>query len=65
MKGAEEAREIVQALRPSSQGFIVRTASEGAEPDEIRNDMEFLVRLWTHIQKKKESSSCPSSSTAI
>jgi len=53
-------REIVQAIKPPSGGFIVRTASEGAEPEEIRNDMEFLLRLWSNIQKKRENSPAPS-----
>ncbi|MGQ9645743.1 MAG: Rne/Rng family ribonuclease [Thermodesulfobacteriota bacterium] len=53
-------REIIQGMKPPSGGFIVRTASEGAEPDEIRNDMEFLLRLWSNVQKKKESSAAPS-----
>ena len=53
-------REIVLTIRPPSGGFIVRTASEGAEPDEIRNDMEFLLRLWSNIQKKKENATGPS-----
>jgi len=53
-------REIIQTIKPQSGGFIVRTASEGAEPDEIRNDMEFLLHLWNNIQKKKESSPVPS-----
>jgi len=53
-------REIVQTIKPPSGGFIVRTASEGAEADEIRNDMEFLLRLWGNIQKKRENSSAPS-----
>jgi ribonuclease G len=53
-------REIIQTIKPQSGGFIVRTASEGAEPDEIRNDMEFLLHLWNNIQKKKESSAVPS-----
>jgi ribonuclease G len=53
-------KEIVQAIKPPAGGFIVRTASEGAEPDEIRNDMEFLLRIWNNIQKKRESSAAPS-----
>jgi len=53
-------REVVQGMKPPSGGLIVRTASEGAEPDEIRNDMEFLLRLWSNVQKKKESSAAPS-----
>ena len=53
-------REIVQALKTNSGGFIVRTASEGAEADEIRNDMEFLLHLSENIQRKKENVSAPS-----
>ncbi len=53
-------RESIMAMRPPSSGFIVRTASEGAELDDIRTDMEFLIRLWTNIQKKKENSAAPS-----
>jgi len=59
-KERRRLREIVQAIKPPSGGFIVRTASEGAESDEIRNDMEFLLHLWNNIQKKKESSTAPS-----
>lgn len=59
-KERKRLREIVLALRPSQGGFIVRTASEGAEPDEIRNDMDFLLRLWGNIQKKKENAPVPS-----
>jgi ribonuclease G len=51
-KERRRLREIVQTMKPPSSGFIVRTASEGAEPDEIRNDMDFLLRLWNNIQKK-------------
>jgi ribonuclease G len=53
-------REIIQSIKPPSGGFIIRTASECAEPDEIRNDMDFLLRIWNSIQKKKESSAAPS-----
>lgn len=59
-KERRRLREVILAMRPPSGGFIVRTASEGAASDEIRNDMEFLLRLWSNIQKKKESSTAPS-----
>jgi len=59
-KERRRLREIVQAMKPAANGFIVRTASEGADPEEIRSDMEFLLRLWSSIQKKKESSPAPS-----
>ena len=53
-------REIVQTIKPPASGFIVRTASEGAEADEVRNDMDFLLHLWSNIQKKKENTTAPS-----
>jgi ribonuclease G len=59
-KERRRLREVVQAMKPAPGGFIVRTASEGAEPEEIRNDREFLLHLWNNIQKKKESSAVPS-----
>jgi ribonuclease G len=59
-KERRRLREIVHAIKPPSGGFIVRTASEGADAEEVQNDMEFLLRLWSNIQKKKESSPAPS-----
>jgi ribonuclease G len=59
-KERRRLREILQSIKPPSNGFIVRTASEGAEAEEIRNDMEFLLHLWNNIQKKRESSTAPS-----
>jgi ribonuclease G len=58
-KERRRLREIVQSIKPPNGGCIVRTASEGAEPEEIRNDMEFLIHLWNNIQKKKENSTAP------
>jgi len=59
-KERRRLRETVLGMKPPSSGFIVRTASEGVAPEEIRNDMEFLLRLWANIQKKRENSSAPS-----
>jgi ribonuclease G len=59
-KERRRLREIVQTIKPPSGGFIVRTASEGAETDEIRKDMEFLLRLWENVQKRRENQPAPS-----
>ncbi len=53
-------REIVTILQPKGVGFIVRTAAEGASEVEIKKDMDFLVRLWDTIRKKKGRSRAPS-----
>ncbi|MDI7261398.1 MAG: Rne/Rng family ribonuclease [Thermodesulfobacteriota bacterium] len=59
-KERRRLREVVQSIKPPSSGLIVRTASEGAESEEIRNDMDFLLHLWNNIQQKKESATAPS-----
>jgi len=59
-KERRRLRETVLGMKPPASGFIVRTASEGAAPEEIRNDMDFLLRLWANVQKKRENSSAPS-----
>lgn len=58
-KERKRLREVIQSIKPPSGGFIVRTASEGADLEEIRNDMEFLLRLWENIQRRKDNVSAP------
>ncbi|GBE15381.1 ribonuclease G [bacterium BMS3Abin14] len=53
-------REIVTSLQPKGVGFIIRTAAEGASEVEIKKDMDFLVRLWDTLRKKKGRSRAPS-----
>lgn len=53
-------RDTVLRIRPPGMGFIVRTASEGAEEEELRNDMDLLVRMWENIQRKNETAPTPS-----
>lgn len=47
-------REIVKSLRPPGGGFIVRTACEGASQKNIKNDLEFLTKLWKEIGRNFE-----------
>jgi len=58
-KERRRLKEIIQSIKPPTGGFIVRTASEGADLDEIRNDMEFLLHIWANIQKKKDTVTAP------
>jgi ribonuclease G len=52
-------REIVDSMRPSGSGFIVRTVAEGVSEKELKSDMEFLIKLWNEIVKRSESGRCP------
>lgn len=60
----ERLREITLRLREQSLpglngGFIVRTVAEGADEDDIYRDMQFLFRLWQHIQSRIQSTDGP------
>jgi ribonuclease G len=52
-------REIVDSMRPSGSGFIVRTVAEGVSEKELKSDMEFLIKLWNEVVKRSESGRCP------
>ncbi len=40
-------------------GFIVRTAASGASEEELRNDLRFLLNLWSDIKQRSDSSKSP------
>ncbi|MCW9050988.1 MAG: ribonuclease G [Motiliproteus sp.] len=43
-----------------SDGFILRTVSEGAPDHAIQSDIKFLQRLWCKIQERMKKSKAPS-----
>ncbi|MDH5435955.1 MAG: ribonuclease G [Gammaproteobacteria bacterium] len=50
----DRLKATVKSLMESTQeknGYIVRTVAEGANENELRNDMRFLQRLWDSIQE--------------
>ncbi len=53
-------KKIVQEMRPAGYGFIIRTVCEGASAEDLKTDMEYLVRLWKSIEEKKEGAPTPS-----
>ena len=55
----ERLRSVVQEIRPDSLGFIVRTASEGADKNKLKSEMDFLQKLWAGIQEKMTRMSSP------
>jgi ribonuclease G len=52
-------RDIVNAARPRGAGFIVRTAAEGADADEIKDDVDYQVKLWDQLRKKASEVKAP------
>lgn len=55
----ERLRSIVQALKPSQMGVIVRTASQGKEERELKEDLKFLLKLWQKIEREKKLGFAP------
>jgi ribonuclease G len=53
-------KKIIQELSPNGEGFIVRTVSERASKGKFKSEIEFLTKLWSNIQKKRDSGSAPS-----
>ncbi|HXJ35837.1 MAG TPA: Rne/Rng family ribonuclease [Candidatus Eisenbacteria bacterium] len=55
----ERLRDAVESERSGPGGFIVRTACAGATKREIRDDVRFLTRLWSHLQHVAEGATAP------
>ena len=54
-------KRIVLSERGESHGgFIVRTAASGANEDDLRADIRFLINLWNEIRGRAETSKAPS-----
>ncbi len=54
-------RDYVEKNRPRKMGFIVRTASGGKNPEAwIKQDIDYLSKLWTKIRNKADDVSAPS-----
>jgi ribonuclease G len=35
---------------PADGGYIIRTAAQGASPESLREDMQYLAKLWEHVR---------------
>ncbi|HZO61763.1 MAG TPA: Rne/Rng family ribonuclease [Gaiellaceae bacterium] len=55
----DRLRDIVKDIAPKQGGVIVRTAAEGASADDVRLDLEFLMKLWKQIQTRAKASKPP------
>ncbi len=57
----QRLKRIIQSERENGHGgFIVRTAAQGANEEELRADIRFLKGLWTEIKNRAENGKAPS-----
>jgi ribonuclease G len=57
IEGKEERdrlRSVIQEMRPPGVGFIARTVSEGDSKEQLKSEMDFLLRLWSTIQARMD-----------
>jgi ribonuclease E len=52
-------RKILDDIRPEGHGLIVRTAAEGATPDELRRDVARLMGQWNRIDELARTTRAP------
>jgi ribonuclease G len=51
---------VSEAKGTGGGGFIVRTAAGGAAPEDVKADVEFLMRTWAEIKARSEQRKAPS-----
>jgi ribonuclease E len=52
-------RKVLDDVKPEQHGIIVRTAAEGATSDELRRDVQRLVRQWDDIDARAKRTKAP------
>lgn len=55
----DRLKRITEKFKPTGFGFIVRTEAEGKGEKELRNDLEFLLRMWQQIQDRSKTVPAP------
>jgi ribonuclease G len=53
-------KDILRAIELPKGGLIVRTAAEGASPEDIERDVRFLEKLWKEVQASAKKVPAPS-----
>ena len=53
-------KKLIQEIKDSGAGYIVRTVGEGKNKEEFESDIKFLGKLWMDIKKRSENSKVPS-----
>lgn len=55
----ERLKDIAEKIKTKDIGVIVRTVAEGASEEELKEDLELLVKSWQKIQHKDRNSGAP------
>jgi len=55
----ERLRQVLKEIKPKGMGLIARTVSADRSYEEIKSDLEYLLRLWAKIQERMTRSGAP------
>ena len=55
----ERLKALVEQMKPQGSGLIIRTASAAASEQDLKQDLEFLVRAWENIKNRKDNVRAP------
>ena len=55
----ERLKKITEQIKPAGFGLIVRTEAEGSGERDLRNDLDFLLRMWEQIQDRAKTTPPP------
>jgi len=55
----QRLRRIARAIKPKDMGLIIRTVAQGKSEEELRRDLEFLLKVWEKVQKRARSAKAP------
>lgn len=58
-KERDRLKRIGERMRPQGFGLIIRTEAEEKTEQELRQDMDFLLRNWREIQEKTRAVKAP------
>ena len=50
----ERLRVIGEEICPEDYGIIIRTAAEGATREDLEKDLQYLLKMWSSLEKKME-----------
>jgi len=55
----ERLRQLTEEVKPDNMGVILRTVSEGIVIDEIRDDIKFLMKIYSKINNERNLGFAP------
>lgn len=58
-KEKERLKSLAVRIKPEGMGLIVRTVADGAGEEDLRQDLEILMKLWKKVLSRAKNSPAP------